>query len=213
MARRKNSVLALIITTIFSLIVRFIKEAYWAGRTLELLISVPILFGAYYLLYRVHESISLWGFIVPILVFTGYWWYLFTHEKITSAKVDPNWANREWWWTLDGWEFEEEVAKIFRLNGYKAKVTKKTGDGGIDILMYKDNKKIIAQCKHYSNAVAVSVARELNGLKDDFKAQELVLIASTGVTKACLEFIKNKPYFKILNLEDIIRMGLRPHSS
>ena len=60
----------------------------------------------------------------------------------------------------------EEAARVFRLNGYKAKVTKKTGDGGIDILMYKNGKKIIAQSKHYTKPVGVSVARELNGIKD-----------------------------------------------
>ena len=105
------------------------------------------------------------------------------------------------------------MARVFRLNGYKVKVTKKTGDGGIDLLMYKDDKKIIVQCKHYTSPVGVSVVRELNGLKDDFKADELVLVASSGVTKSCKDFIGNKPYFKILDLEDIIRMGLRPYSS
>ena len=190
----------------------FISRAYEAGRLNELFISSSLAGAVYYVLY-VLNGIPLWVYLIPAAVYSGYWWFLFQNEKITSVKANPEWADRKWWWKLDGWEFEEEVAKIYRLNGYKAKVTKKTSDGGIDILMRKDGKKIIAQCKHYSNPVSVSVARELNGLKDDFRADELILIASSGVTQSCKKFVKNKPYFKILDLEDIIRMGLRPQSS
>lgn len=209
---KKNSITIIIITAIIGLLIKFIREAYEAGRLPELLISVPSLVGVYYLLFLYGSIIPGWTFLIPVSVFILYWCILFSHEKVTSLKADSNWINREWWWKLDGWEFEEEVAKVFRLNGYKAKVTKKTSDGGIDILMYKDKKKIIAQCKHYSSPVAVSVARELNGLRDDFRADELILVASSGVTKACIDFIRNKPYFHILDLEDIIRMGLRPNS-
>ena len=212
MARRSKNDITDIIILLWNFIVRFVRKAYNAGRLTELLISVPLLILVYYLMISIGLQIYTWYFL-PISVFVGYWFYLFSHEKITSNKANLNWENRDWWWTLDGWEFEEEVAKIFRLNGYRAEVTRKTSDGGIDILMYKDRKKIIVQCKHYSQPVGVSVARELNGLKGDFKADELVLVASSGVTKSGREFIENKPYFKIFDLEDIIRTGLRPYSS
>jgi hypothetical protein len=207
MARSKNDVSNALINVI-KFIIDFFINAYKAGRIVELLISVPLLIGTYYLLYLCAPDFSLW-LLVPALVFLGYWKYLFSHEKV-SMEADPNWADRNWWWKLDGWEFEEEAARVFRLNGYKAEVTKKTGDGGIDILMYKNGKKIIVQSKHYTKPVGVSVARELNGIKDDFGADELFLIASSGITESCREFIMNKPYFKIFDLEDIIRMGLRP---
>lgn len=212
MRRRNNAILAAIIITIVTLIGKFIKRAYKAGRLLEFIISVPLLVGAYYLYYTYYESIPWWIAVIPAGVFSAYWFCLLRCEKITSNSANPQWADRKWWWKLDGWEFEEETAKIFRLNGYKVHVTQKTSDGGIDLLMYKNGKKVICQCKHYSSPVSVSVARELNGLKEDFKADELILIASSGVTKSCKDFIQNKPYFKIFNLEDIIRMGLRPYS-
>ncbi len=207
----------IISTGTFIAVVKFITDfiirAYKAGRLIELFTSSTIMGVVYYILLLYSRSIPLWTFLIPVFLYSGYWWYLFQHEKVTSLEADPNWVNRQWWWRLDGWEFEEEVAKVFNLNGYKAKVTKRTSDGGVDIIMYKDGKKTIAQCKHYSDPVAVSVARELNGLKDDFKADYLILIASSGVTRSCTDFIKNKPYFTILDLEDIIRMGLRPYSS
>ena len=202
-----------VIIAVLTLIFKFIKRAYEAGRLVGLLVSTSLLIGAYYVWYLCCENIAWWTIFIPIGVYSGYWFYIFQHEKITSVRANPLWADREWWWRLDGWEFEEEVAKVFRLNGYKVHVTQKTSDGGIDLLMYKDRKKIIVQCKHYSSPVSVSVARELNGLKDDFRADELILIASSGVTSSCSSFIQNKPYFRILDLEDVIRMGLRPHLS
>ena len=202
-----------IFVAVATFIIKFMKRAYNAGRVFELFISTFLLAGSYYLLYMLVDVIPWWTFLFPLPFYFLYWCYLFSFEKITCSDSCRHWADRDWWWNLDGWQFEEEAAKVLRLNGYKAKVTKKTGDGGIDILMYKDKKKIIVQCKHYTSPVGVSVTRELNGIREDFNADELVLIASSGVTKDAMNFVKNKPYFRIWDLEDIIRMGLRPYSS
>ena len=210
MAKNKGILIALAVVFIKG-IFTFIKKAYTAGRTVELFLSSAVLIGTYYALWCAHPSMG-WSYIIPVILYSLYWVYLFSHEKITSVGSNPMWADRSWWWNLDGWEFEEETAKVFRLNGYKAEVTKKTGDGGADIILYKDGIKIAAQCKHYRNPVSVKVARELNGIKDDLRADKLLLIASSGVTKSCTEFLSNKPYFKVMDLEDIIRIGLRPIS-
>lgn len=212
MFKRKDFPVGIVIF-ILSFIWNFLKRAYSAGRLLELVISCPLLVGSYFILCSPLSKAVWWVFLIPICIFSIYWHYLFQHEKVTSPDSRMCWADRDWWWELDGWEFEEEVAEIFRLNGYRAEVTKKTSDGGVDLILYKDKEKTIVQCKHYKNPVGVSVARELNGLKDDFRASKLILVASSGATNSALSFISNKPYFKILDLEDIIRMGLRPHYS
>ena len=204
--RKSNVILTL--STIFGAISTFVVAAWKAGRIVELVFSTMILFEVYYLIYNFRIS-ELLPYVIPAGIYALYWLYLFSHKKVTRPKANLNWADTNWWWKLEGWEFEEEVAKVFILRGYKAEVTKKTGDDGADIIMYKDGKKIVVQCKHYSHPIPVAVARELNGIKEDFGADELIIIASSGATKACYDFIKNKPYFRILDLEDIIRMGIR----
>lgn len=47
-------------------------------------------------------------------------------------------------------DFEEYVADLFRLQGYNANVTPAAGDGGIDILLYKDKAKYVVEVKLYS---------------------------------------------------------------
>lgn len=208
--KRRNELFIALAVFAGWLALKFIQKAYNAGRLKELLITVPILLGTYFAMISLMDRIILWTLPIPLIIFSVYWSWLFSQEKITCEKADSRWADRGWWWTLDGWDFEEETAKIFRLNGYKARVTRRTSDGGVDIIMSKEGKKTIVQCKHYQYPVGVSVARELNGLKDDFGADELIIIASSGVTNSCNEFVANKPYFKIMDLEDVIKMGLRP---
>jgi len=189
--------------------IAFIKKVVKAGRIPELLISAPIVVVSYYLLWMYRANLEIWYFLIPAGVFYAYWYYLFSIEKITSPRAKDCWADRSWWWTLDGWQFEIEVAEIFALNGYKAEVTKKTGDGGVDIILYKEGRKILVQCKHYKAAIGPEVVRALWGVREDFNSQEVILVASSGITEASKKFVKNKA-FRVYDLEDIIRMGLRP---
>ena len=188
----------------------FIRSAVKAGRVNELLISSPILIFSYYLMYLDRYHLPLWTWLVPITVFSIYWLYLFSHKKVTNLEANPNWVNESWWWTLDGWQFEEEVASVFRCNGYEVEVTKKTGDGGVDLIMYKEGEKILVQCKHYKAPVGPVEMRALWGVKDDFQADKVIMVASSGVTDSSLNFIRNKAEFSVYKLEDIINMGLRP---
>ena len=206
--------LIMIMTAIGTAVGWFVRKALKAGKGKELAITSPILIGTYYLMGSNYQSIhDLWLWLVPITVFSAYWVYLFNQEPpITNPNPNPCWANRNWWWTLDGWSFEEEVAEIFRLNGYLVEVTKKTGDGGVDLILWKDDEKTIVQCKHYTLPINVGFVRELNGVREDYRAQKVIMVASSGCTSQGYQFIKNKPYYTILELDDIIEMGLRPNS-
>lgn len=189
-------------------VVQFVNKVAEKKRLPEFFISTPLLFLSYYVIFKIKYAM-LWYFLIPVGIYALYWHYLFTHPRKYKIPVSSyaHWADEDWWWSLNGWEFEEEVAKVFEKNGYKATVTKKTGDGGIDILMFKDKKKIIVQCKHFINPVSVSYVRELNGLKEDFQADELIMVASSGLTRDGYEFLKNKPYYKEMNLQAIMEMA------
>lgn len=218
-SRNLDVIIAIIIAALLVAYYKLAKVAIKAGRVIELIVSTFVLvasvyFSNYYI-YNYCDFFGLksifWCCIIPLVIFSLYWIILLNFfPKITSSKASLNWAKKDWWFSLDGWEFEEEVARVFRLNGYKVKVTKKTGDGGTDLIMYKDNYKYLVQCKHYTNEVPIEPIRALNGIKDDFGADKLILVASSGITKAGKEFIENKPYFEVLTLDDIISMGLRP---
>lgn len=196
-----------------SVIIIFFQKVKEYGRIKEALVTVPLLVGSWYLMWQSHVH-EWWIYLIPLVAFSIYWWYVFsTTEKIVpELMANPCWANRNWWWTLDGWSFEQEVAQIFELNGYIVEITKKTGDGGVDLILWKDDIKTIVQCKHYRAFIPVDYVRELNGVREDFRAQRVIMVASSGASSQCYNFIKNKPYFTILNLDDIIALGTNTSS-
>ena len=145
-------------------------------------------------------------FILGGIIYFCYWW----HKKLSYADTRLNidlWQEREWWWTLNGWQFEQEVARVFRLCGYKATVTKGSGDGGVDIILKKNGYCAIVQCKHYQYPVPPEPVRALWGCKDDFGADEVILVASSGITEMGAKYVQNKPNYKVYNLDDIIIMS------
>lgn len=95
---------------------------------------------------------------------------------------------------LDWKEFEILIAETFRLKGYKIQENNKPGpDGGIDILLFKNNKKYIAQCKHWKKfKVGVDIVREQFGIMLDVGAVGAFIVTSGKFTDQALKFAENK---------------------
>ncbi len=187
---------------------RFLKEVarlnLWGTLGKSLLLSVLYL-AVSCVLTGISNEVAGTFILIGVIYFCDWW-----HNKLSYADTRLNadkWKQRQWWWTLDGWQFEQEVARVFRINGYNATVTKGSGDGGVDIILKKDGYKAIVQCKHYQNPVPPEPVRALWGCKDDFGADEVIIVASSGLSEMSAKFIQNKPNYKALNLDDIIDMS------
>ncbi|RLD06805.1 MAG: hypothetical protein DRI56_07545 [Chloroflexota bacterium] len=79
-------------------------------------------------------------------------------------------------------EFEEITAEIFRQRGYKAKVTGKSGDLGIDVLLSKNGEKIGIQCKHYKGSIGPSVIREFVGALEGARLEKGYFVTTSHYT-------------------------------
>ena len=210
------------IITIITITVKFLVEVNKRGLWKECIISVAIFAGINYLTYNLQDAsiinpdCFLITLIISIIAFCTYWGIQFNRgsfNQFTRYQIQQNsmyWQEESWWWSLDGWQFEQEVAKVFITQGYKANVTKGSGDGGVDIILKNGDYTAIVQCKHYQNPVPPEPIRALWGCKDDFGADEVILVASSGITEGGASFIQNKPNFKVLNLSDIIEMSKLP---
>lgn len=199
---------------IIASIAKIFTEAGKSGQQKDVLISLVVLIIFNLITFNLGDiQFVFYGLIISLVLFFGYWFYTLSnspYKQFSKTQITQNtvhWSEQQWWWTLDGWRFEEEVAKIFILQGYNAEVTKGSGDGGVDIILTKENYKAIVQCKHYHNPVPPEPLRALWGVKNDFYADEVILVASSGITQAGAEFLKNKPDFKIYTLNDIITMS------
>lgn len=152
---------------------------------------------------------------VSFILFVIYWVHRINNlKRIGNTRNSKYWNDRQFWYSLNGWQFEEEVADVFEKNGYKTEVTKGSGDGGVDIIMYKDGLKYIVQCKRYNGHKATpQELRALWGVMDDFRANVAIMVATDGITDMGRAFVSNKPNYKVLTLDDIIEMSINPEHS
>jgi hypothetical protein len=90
-------------------------------------------------------------------------------------------------------EFEEVVAEIFRRNGFDVKLTKRTRDGGKDIIAIYNKLNIethfIIECKRWLHKkVSLGVVQRLLGVKISTGAHKAILATTSTFTKDAIDF-------------------------
>jgi predicted Mrr-cat superfamily restriction endonuclease len=90
------------------------------------------------------------------------------------------------WDQIDARLLEEIVAELFAGFGYEVELTKRTRDGGRDVIairhsMVKDDKYLI-ECKHWTDKVGIGVVRELLGVGATEPNSGLILASTSGFT-------------------------------
>lgn len=115
--------------------------------------------------------------------------------------------------SLDPRYFEELMASIYADLDYNVTLTKRTGDGGRDIiaLSRKDylSLKLIIECKRYAprRKVTVSQVRALFGVMQDEQVTKALLATTSGFTKQAKEFAQRNVWkLELADHEDIVRM-------
>ena len=106
----------------------------------------------------------------------------------------------QWWKNLDGKQFEKELAILLRRLGYDAEPTSYWGDGGVDIIIRENEKRIVVQCKAHRKYISPGVVRELYGTMIHEKADEGWLVTTSGFYSGAREFAHNKPIKLITQL-------------
>ena len=130
-------------------------------------------------------------------------------KKYDRALYEYNWwQNRkkvEFWFSLNGREFEIEIANIFRKLGYSARVCKQGGDKGIDINLSKlDGTREIVQCKAHKNKISPSVARDLYGTMTANNIDKAYLVTLNGATSGTIDFCR-RHNIEVWDVVDIIK--------
>jgi restriction system protein len=113
---------------------------------------------------------------------------------------------QEWWRGIDGRGFELGVAKVLIEKGYNVKLTGSSwGDEGVDLVLVKDSKKIIVQCKAHKNYMSAGFVRELYGTLMHEKADEAWLVVTSGFYIGAKTFAFGKP-IRLLTAWDLMKL-------
>ena len=95
---------------------------------------------------------------------------------------------------ISGIEFEQTVTELLIRMGFRAEMTKTTGDGGIDIVAVLDKPivggKYLFQCKRYAvdNLIGAAIVREFYGAVTAEGAVKGILVTTSGFTAQAREF-------------------------
>ena len=92
---------------------------------------------------------------------------------------------------MSGTEFEAYIKQLLESMGYKCKLTKTTGDQGIDIIAEKDKIKIAIQTKCYSAKVGNHAIMEAVAGMKHYTATKCMVITNNYFTKSAVELAKS----------------------
>ncbi|MBE5750404.1 MAG: restriction endonuclease [Clostridiales bacterium] len=117
-------------------------------------------------------------------------------------------TKKEFWDNLTGYQFEEEVANLFISMGFSARVTKATGDGGVDIIIYNNIGKIAVQCKHHKSKIGPNDIRALIGVVLDGGYTSGIFVSLNGFSVGAQETaLGSKFKIYLLSREDLIAIN------
>ena len=104
-------------------------------------------------------------------------------------------------------EFELLVGEAFRRQGFRVEEHGGSApDGGIDLVLYKDGKKAVVQCKRWKTySINVSLVRELYGVMTAEGADACIFVTSGSYTVDALDFARDKP-IRLIDGDELVQV-------
>lgn len=111
--------------------------------------------------------------------------------------------DQKYWFDLNPFEFELEVAYWFEQQGYESKITKKSGDGGVDVIISKNGYTAYVQCKRFKTSkVDRPTLNALYGVVCADGVNQGIVVSLLGVTNEAKEFAE-KVGIRIISVDDL----------
>lgn len=111
-------------------------------------------------------------------------------QTIMSLYNDPNILK-----SINPHKFEDVVAELLRHHGYKVKQTKKTRDGGFDMVIEQIQEdgtpfKAIVECKRFNKKIDVSIIRCFSAVAYREKIKRGIIVTSSTFTRDAIDECK-----------------------
>lgn len=103
-------------------------------------------------------------------------------------------------------EFERALARLYTNRGYSVFQTKGSGDEGIDLILSKEGKRTIVQCKGHEKPIGIGTIRDLYGTMMHSGADNAILACPAGFTKAVRNFAEGKS-IQLISAVDLVKMA------
>lgn len=128
------------------------------------------------------------GIILGIAsIFVAAGWQLYRHLAYQKQLAKANISEID---TFDGVQFEYYLKALFKSLGFNVQMTATTGDFGADLILKRNDKKIVVQAKRYSKSVGIKAVQEVISAVKLYEANEAWVVTNSTFTKAAVELAK-----------------------
>ena len=112
--------------------------------------------------------------------------------------------------TLDGYRFEKLVAEIFTLHGYSVINVKYVGDAGRDLIIEKNKKRILIECKFHKGSVGRPTIQKLHSaVVVDRKADQGYVVTTGRFSQQAVDYVKNPDVpISLITLSQLRKLAL-----
>jgi restriction system protein len=128
-----------------------------------------------------------YAFVIGLAAIFAYGYYRFFIKGKKFHRVKELYEVDE----MDGLDFEHYLVPLFEKLGYKAEVTKGSGDFGADLILLKKGKKFVVQAKRYSSSIGVSAVQQVVGAVGYYKAHGAMVVTNNYFTPAAEDLAKH----------------------
>ena len=105
-------------------------------------------------------------------------------RSLIDAVASNNIAKTEFSNALSPLEYEAYVANSLKDSGWETRLTKASGDQGVDVLASKNGIRVVIQCKLYGSSVGNAAVQEIIAGREFEKADYAVVISNASYTKS-----------------------------
>ena len=102
-------------------------------------------------------------------------------------------------------EFERWCAQRLRDNGWRARMTKGSGDQGVDVFAEKDGRRIVLQCKLYSNPVGNKAVQEAHAAKVFENANAAFVVTNSSYTKSA-RALAQRTGVRLIHMDELLNI-------
>lgn len=177
-----------------------------ADQEEDIIKALVIVFGigSYLVTYLLTKStqdaviVSVFAVVFIIVVYIFHHIYVIERLKRSGiTRIDK----------MEGREFEHFLKYLFRSKGYLVKLTRATGDYGADLILMKNNKKIVLQAKRYSKNVGIDAVQQVYSSMKFYGVSEAWVLTNRDYTEAAYKLAKANGV-RLINREQLIELIL-----
>jgi len=119
-----------------------------------------------------------------------------------------NLRNKDYLYNSSPKEFESTIAEMYRKFGFDTKLTPYSNDKGKDIILKKDGKKYLVECKkyNYNNAIGRESLQKFFAAIIEDKAERGFFVTTSYFTRTSIKYAKDIQKIELINGDKLILM-------